>query len=224
MTIRSVRELAAGWANASLAIPKVREDFVFRAGEALQKNIDCYFLVGPALTITKKGNYVALFAQQFFAFALSRPQAQNLCAGPNRMTYNECPPPIFGMTVTPQSHIEIHRMELDNCRCMSRLLPIQGKVQYEIAGGFTGPIAASLDYGLMGPSRTIGFFHPSVPLRPSGVMAFSFSPIADFQKSMRFVEQRTHAVFFRFVTSVSGRPEDWATPISNPLGALIDIA
>ena len=220
----TVHDLVVAWAEANLAIPAARQDFIRQSAQSLQRDEDCYFGIGPGITKKQKPYLVYLFARNLFAFTLTKQQANNLEAVDNKM-FRTTRLKAGGLPLTIPMPIEISRLEIDGSSRLSGKATVTGRVHYEVAHTLMEPPVATLDFDLKGYCSPTAYFHPGVPLTDApGVMDFTFPPIETTLLSKKAASyQTTSAAFFRFVVIPNLANLDVQFPISNPLGVLLDI-
>jgi hypothetical protein len=223
METSSLIALASSWVQANCPDRKLRSDLIRRLEEAEEKQLNCSFTIGPALTKSSTPYLVHCYSDQLFVFPLTAAQVQRLEIGRKRMRYTEHAPRQDADSAFPV-YVMVDELEIENGANLRNSALIQGRCTYSMRGIWQEPFTLGLEFELKGVGNVLAWALPiDGILQPDGVLHFSFPSIASVFGQATATWTGTTAVFLRLYTlpdenSVAGR-----IAFSNACAALVDV-
>lgn len=213
-------DAAVRWMEANCRDVQLRADLKRKLKDAMQRQSDCWFGIGPVLTKERAPYLIHCYAGELFIFQLTDRQAAAILPAANALASSVDQRPPGSNRRADETLVSLAGLELDRPFLTSGE-PITGSVQYEVQGELPTEYCLRLDYQL-GLADAVSWNRPEQILAGTGRIRFAFNRLAD----SIWPSVRNHrgpiALFLRVCTWPSTDQLSRRRAISNTCGALVD--
>lgn len=176
----ALRDLATAWVRANCPRPDVQQNFLQHLDDAIQRSVNCSFMIGRDLTKIGKPFLVYCFRDEVFAWALTPQQAARLAVADNMLV---CAASSFVDHSDPKNEpaVWLEHVEIDSAEALDRSQPITGTLHYRTAEFIADPLAIQAMCEPPGRPSTILFHHLHGLIPPQDEIRFSLPPLGDMR-------------------------------------------
>ena len=213
-------DAAVAWTEANCRDVQLRADLKRKLKDAMQRQSDCWFGLGPVLTKEHAPYLIHCFAGELFIFQLTDRQAAVILPAPNALASSIDQRPPGSNRCAGEVLVSLAELELDRPFLTSGE-PVKGSVHYEVQGELPAEYCLRLDYQL-GLADAVSWNRSEQILAGSGRIRFSFNRLADSIWPSVRDHRGPIALFLRVCTWPTLDESSPRRPISNTCGTLVD--